>query len=79
MTIILASTDSSVGTRLADDLRKIVTSQPATGSRKPTSMPEFVVDIGKVRANSKDSVYKFIDTLTVRLKALEKPKTGRGR
>ena len=79
MTITLASTDSSVGTKLADEFRKIATSQPAIGSKKPTSMPEFVVDIGKVRADPKDPVYKFIDTLTVRLKALEKPKTGKGK
>ncbi len=79
MTITLASTDSSVGTKLADEFRKIATSQPATASKKPTSMPEFTVDIGKVKANPKDDVYKFIDTLTVRLKSLEKPKTTKGK
>jgi hypothetical protein len=75
--ITLASTDSSVGTKLAEDLRKIATSRPASGIKTPTSMPEFSVDIGRVRVNPKDPKYKFIDTLTVRLKSLEKPKKGK--
>ncbi len=76
MVISLASTDMSVGPQLAEQIRQIATSQPASDG-KVSTVTEFVTEVGKVRPNVKDPKYRFTDTVTVRVKSLATTKKGR--
>lgn len=76
MIISLASKDNSVGTQLAEQIRKITTSRPAPDG-KVTTVSEFTADVGRVKPNPKDPEYPFIDTVTVRVKSLTTPAKGR--
>jgi len=75
MIILLASKDNSVGTKLAEEIRKITTSRPASDG-KVSTVTEFTAEVGSVKA-SKDPKYPFIDTVTVRVKSLAAAKRGR--
>jgi type IV pilus assembly protein PilM len=85
MVITLAETNTGVAPRLAAEFRSIpatrpaaatkpsTTTKPAASSKPATATPEFmfITEIGTYKKNEKDPKYPFIDSITVRVKALE--------
>jgi len=76
MEITLAAANTTIAPKLAAELRKVATSRPATTRPATTSKPatpaqELITEVGTFRQNPKNPRYPIIDSVTVKLKALE--------
>lgn len=77
--ISLAAANSSVAPALVAQLRKAAASRPATDGSPAVELEFTTAEVGKYRENPKDPQYPFSDTVTIRVKEMNKPKATRPR